>query len=92
MQVNNNVSGPVRVDHLRREQAEPERGAANVHHASSHIRSEELQRLIDGVKELPEVRNDVLARVSERLKTGFYFTPQAADQVAQAILRTENGG
>ncbi len=53
--------------------------------ASSHVRSAELLQLLAQVKQPPEVRPDVLARVAERLASGHYLTRDAAEQTAGAI-------
>jgi hypothetical protein len=54
--------------------------------AGDFVRSPELTRLIDLVRQQPDVREDVLAAVRQRLAAGAYDTPEAADQTARAIL------
>ena len=38
------------------------------------------------LRELPDVREDVIAAVEERLKNGDLLTPEAAEETARQIL------
>jgi hypothetical protein len=53
---------------------------------SQHLPSPELQQLTAAVRNLPEVREDVVQRVAGQLAAGQYLTPEAAEQTAQAML------
>jgi hypothetical protein len=53
--------------------------------ASSHVPSPELLDLLARVKQEPEVRPDVLARVAQRLASGYYLSRQAATDTAEAV-------
>lgn len=53
---------------------------------STFTPSPDLARLLAAVRELPEVRNDVVADVSARLATGDLFTQTAANETAQAVI------
>jgi hypothetical protein len=55
--------------------------------ASVHVPSPELLELVARVRQAPEVRAEVLQRVKQRLSGGYYLTPDAAAQTADAILR-----
>jgi hypothetical protein len=52
---------------------------------SSHVPSPELLDLLGRVRQEPEVRPDVLARVAQRLSSGYYLSRQAATDTAEAI-------
>jgi hypothetical protein len=66
--------------------AKPAAAAPGADAAGDFVRSAELTRLIDLVRQQPDVREDVLAAVRQRLAAGAYDTPEAADQTARAIL------
>jgi hypothetical protein len=42
--------------------------------------------LLDRLRAIPEVRTDRLSQVGERLEHGAYFTREAAEQTAAALL------
>lgn len=52
---------------------------------STYTPSPDLARLLAAVKELPEVRADVVADVSARLAAGELLTQAAATETAQAV-------
>ena len=57
--------------------------------ASAHVPSPELLDLLDRVKKAPEVRQDVLAQVAQRLSNGYYNTRAAATKTAEAIQNAQ---
>jgi hypothetical protein len=54
---------------------------------SVHVPSPELLQLLARVRQAPEVREEVLQRVAQKLATGYYHSDEAAEQTAEAILR-----
>jgi len=46
----------------------------------------ELARLLATVRELPDVREDLVQSINERLLTGEFSTSAAADETAKAML------
>ena len=54
--------------------------------ADSHTRSPELLRLSELLHRIPEVREDVVARVSQKLAQGDYDNREVAERTAQTIL------
>lgn len=52
-----------------------------------HIPSPELLKYHGLLLDTPEVRNDRVKEVAAKLKQGYYSTPEAANQTADAILR-----
>jgi hypothetical protein len=71
----------------------PERGeatppvqAADGTASSSHTVSPELKALRDAVGSLPDVRPDVVAEVSSRLRSGSLNTRESATRTAEALL------
>lgn len=57
--------------------------------ASSHVPSEELSRLLGLLHREVEVREDRVQLVQMRLGGGYYLTPEAAVQTADAIQDAE---
>ena len=55
--------------------------------ASSHTPSPELVQLVNLVGKVPEVREEAVQRAAGRAASGYYLTPEAAAQTADAILR-----
>jgi hypothetical protein len=53
--------------------------------ASAHVPSPELLDLLVRVQRAPQVRSDVLARVTQRLANGYYKTRAAATKTADAL-------
>ncbi len=54
---------------------------------SEHVPSPELQHYAALVQQEPEVRDDRLQAVAQRLRQGYYSTPASAQQTAAAILK-----
>jgi hypothetical protein len=54
--------------------------------SSSHAASPELKALQDRVESLPEVRQDVIAEVANRLRSGALSSPEAVARTAAALL------
>lgn len=50
----------------------------------------DLTRLLQAVRDLPEVRTDVVHDVSSRAAAGELFTPQAAADTASGILDSQS--
>ena len=46
-----------------------------------------LLRLTEGLRQIPEVREDVVSRVQENLRSGQYLSKEAAQATAAAILK-----
>jgi anti-sigma28 factor (negative regulator of flagellin synthesis) len=61
---------------------------ASASQASSHVPSSELQDLLKQVRQEPEVRQDRVREVAQRLANGYYLSAEAADRTAEAIQRT----
>ncbi len=64
----------------------PEGATKNVQQPQVYLPTAELQAVLKGVQQQPEVRTEVLKRVSQRLEQGEYLTQDAAEQTAAAIL------
>jgi hypothetical protein len=76
----------------RSEQPTPTAGAASRAAArgaaaadSAHVASAELQALLARVRQAPDVRPEVVARVAQRLASGYYLSRDAAAQTADAL-------
>ena len=52
-----------------------------------HVPSPELSQLRESLQTSPDVRPEVLARVSSLLQSGYYFSAEAAVQTADSMLR-----
>jgi hypothetical protein len=57
--------------------------------ASAHVPSPELLDLIERVQRAPQVRQGVLARVAQRLASGYYKTRAAATKTAEALQNAQ---
>ena len=53
----------------------------------THTRSAELQRLSEDLGRIPDIRADVVERVSQKLAAGEYDTREAAEKTAEALLK-----
>lgn len=53
----------------------------------THTRSSELVRLSEDLHRIPEVREDVVERVSQKLAAGEYETREAAEKTAEALFK-----
>ena len=56
--------------------------------SSGYTPSQEWVQLLDQVKEQPEVREDRVSSVVERLRQGYYSKPEIAMQTAEAMLNS----
>lgn len=61
-------------------------GEVGKHEFAQHLPAAELADLADQLRELPEVRGEVIARIAERLASGGYLTREAAERVAERLL------
>ncbi len=60
---------------------------------AEHVPARELTRLQEQLSELETVRQDRVSQIKEKFASGFYSTPEAAEQTASAILsRFGHGG
>ena len=59
--------------------------------SAEHQRAPEMVRLESQLKEIPEVRLDVIARVEKRLSEGVYLTRESSERTAAALLNPEHG-
>ena len=59
--------------------------------SAEHQRAPEMVRLESQLKEIPEVRLDVIARVEKRLSDGVYLTRESSERTAAALLNPEHG-
>jgi hypothetical protein len=86
---NSNSVSQVRREVLRYESAEEATGA---HHAKSHIiersTAPEILDLVQQLKVLPEVREELVTEAGAKLRDGHYSTRKNAEKTAEAILRT----
>lgn len=57
--------------------------------ASTHVPSPELLEFLARVKVAPEVRQEVIDRVAQRLATGYYLTRDAAETTAEAVQNAQ---
>ena len=91
--VNPNEVLPKQGETHRLESAGPKIPTDHLQQSSSaeHQRAPEVVRLTSQLKEIPEVRQDVIARVEKRLNDGVYLTRESAERTAEAILNPEHG-
>ena len=61
-------------------------GEAHVRKDSKHSVTSEVIRLADTLRRIPDVREEVVARASERYASGYYLTQEAAEQTADRLL------
>ena len=54
--------------------------------ASAHVPAPELERVVAALKEIPELRESMVAQLASRLANGEYLTPQAAERTAEAMV------
>lgn len=59
--------------------------------SAEHQRAPEMVRLVSQLKEIPEVRQDVIARVEKRLRDGVYLTRESSARTAAALLNPDHG-
>ena len=60
--------------------------------SSLRTQSPELTDLLAAVREIPDLRQDVVQDVASRLANGEFSTPKAIDQTVQAMLGTTPTG
>ena len=56
-------------------------------HAKQSPHTTSLLRLTEGLRQIPEVREDVVSRVREDLQSGHYLSQEAAQAAAAAIMK-----
>ncbi len=54
--------------------------------SATHTAAPEVIQLLDRLRDLPEVREEVITEVTERLLKGVYLTRVAAEEAANAIV------
>lgn len=83
---NNNLS-QVRRGPLRFESAD---GMPNskLPQFTPHTTAPEIVRLTETLKDIPEVREELVARIIEKLRAGEYSSRRSAERTAEAILGT----
>ncbi len=55
---------------------------------SSHVPSQELTRLLEQLRQTPEVREEKIQEIQKNLLTGYYLSAEAAEKTATAIVKT----
>ena len=55
-----------------------------------YIPSPEWLRIQDALNQQPQVRSDRVALAGERLKSGYYLTPDSAQKTAEAMQKSGN--
>jgi hypothetical protein len=58
--------------------------------AAERQRAPEVVRLVSRLRDIPAVREDVVARVEEELRAGKYFTRESAEKTAESLQRAAN--
>lgn len=53
---------------------------------TTHVESPGIVRLTQQLKELPEVREELVAQTIAKLREGYFSTPESAERTAEAIL------
>ena len=86
--VNPNEALPTQGQTHRLDSPGPAVASDHLHQSSStqHQRAPEMVRLVSQLKEIPEVRLDVIARVEKRLSDGVYLTRESSERTATALL------
>lgn len=59
--------------------------------SAEHQRAPEVVRLVSQLKDIPEVRLDVIARVEQSLSDGVYLTRTSSERTAAVLLNLEPG-
>lgn len=62
-------------------------GSSGLDEASTYTSAPELVQLLELVHQTPDVRQELLRRVAERVANGDYLTSQAAQETAEAMIR-----
>ena len=55
--------------------------------SGQHTRSRAMLELAAKLKQVPEVREEVVARVMKRMATGYYLSKEAAEETAEVLTR-----
>ena len=66
--------------------ADSSKSAESRDETTSEGAGSELNELMVRLRELPDVREDVIAAVEERLRNGDLLTPEAAEETARQII------
>jgi hypothetical protein len=61
-------------------------GAAKGAKSSEHFAAPEIIELTNQLRELPDVRQKLVARVARQLQSGSYLTREAAERTAENLL------
>jgi hypothetical protein len=72
-------------DGSKKDISAPQQNASDV--GQTHTRSPELLRLSEALHRIPELRQDIVERVSQKLVAGEYETRESAEKTAEALLR-----
>jgi len=64
----------------------PDNGDTKGAQSAQHFAAPEIVELTDQLRELPDVRKKVVARVAEQLQRGNYLTREAAERTAERLL------
>ena len=62
-----------------------QQGHANLVSDVGRLPSSELVRLAAALKGMPEIREDVVSQVKERVKSGYYMTREASEKTAEVL-------
>ena len=62
----------------------------NMENLDLYIPSPEWLRIQDALNQQPQVRSDRVALAGERLKSGYYLTPDSAQKTAEAMQKSGN--
>ena len=84
-------SSPLHGERIRHESAQDVL-ASKGPKVSVRITASELVQLVRQLKELPEVREDVVKETIVKMRDGQYATRESAEQTAEAIMRLSSDG
>ena len=80
-----------KVSQLRQKLMRIETAAAaqspNPHHFAENPAATETVRLIQKLKAVPEVREELVTQTIAKLREGYYSTRKSAEETAEAVLR-----
>jgi Anti-sigma-28 factor, FlgM len=62
-------------------------GNSGLEEASSYTSAPELVHLLELVQQTPDVRQELLRQIAERIANGEYLTSQSAAETAEALLK-----
>ena len=66
-------------------EASPQQGHSSLASDVGRLPSSELVRLAATMKRIPEIREDVVSQVKERMKSGYYMTREASEKTAEVL-------